>query len=66
MSEAVLSMKSVHALYQSILEEVIDMDLREFQVAPQQRLVNAMNFLYNDEQGSVDEAVDFVPEEPLG
>lgn len=58
-------MKNVHPLYQNILEEIIDMDLRDFQVSPQQRLVNAMNYLFNDEQGSIDEpAVDFVPEEP--
>ena len=57
-------MKTVHPLYQAILEEIIDMDLRDFQVSPQQRLVNAMNYLYTDEQGSIDEpVVDFIPED---
>lgn len=40
-------MKKFHPLYQRIVEQMIALDRREFQVSESQRLVTAMNYLHS-------------------
>lgn len=42
--------RQLHPLYQQILEQVLELDRREFQLPLQQRLVMAMNYLQGTEK----------------
>jgi hypothetical protein len=47
--------RQVHPLYQRILEQLIEIDRREFQLPLQQRLVQAMNYLQGRAEPDEDE-----------
>ena len=59
----------IHPLYQSIVEQLVELDRRDFQVPPQERAVTALNYLYRKEPEILPEDEAFVeegiPEDPF-